>query len=149
MDSGLPHWLSGKESACSAGDAGSIPGSGRSVEVGNGHPLQYSCLGIPMNRGVWWATVHGGAKSWTRLSKWVCAPTHTHKYTHTHRWTAKGLSCIYTCVHSHPTHLPSRLPYNIEQTSCYTVSPCWLSILNIAVCTCQLPNYPFPSFVPL
>ena len=41
---------------------GSIPGSGRSRGVGNGNPLQYSCLGNPMDRGVWWAIVHGIAK---------------------------------------------------------------------------------------
>ena len=39
-------------------DAGSIPGSGRSPGEGNGNPLQYSCLGNPMDRGAWWATVH-------------------------------------------------------------------------------------------
>ena len=42
-----------------AKDAGSIPGSGRSPEVGNGNPLQYPCLDNPMDRGSWWATVHG------------------------------------------------------------------------------------------
>ena len=53
------------------------------------------------------------------------------------------------------TPLPSRLLHNIEQSSlCYTVGPCWLSFLNIAVCTCQshnpkLPNYPLPHFSPL
>ena len=61
-------WLSGKESACNAGDSGSIPGSGRSPGEGSGNPLQYSCLGNPMDRGAWWATVHGVAKSRTRLS---------------------------------------------------------------------------------
>ena len=45
-----------------AGDAGSIPGSGRSPGEGNGNPLQYSCLGNPINKGAWWATVHGVAK---------------------------------------------------------------------------------------
>ena len=49
----------GKESACNAGDLGSIPGSGRSPGEGNGNSLQYSCLENPMDRGVWWATVHG------------------------------------------------------------------------------------------
>ena len=55
-------WLSGKESACQAGDAGSIPGSGRSPGEENGNPLQNSCLGNPMDRGAWWATVHRVAK---------------------------------------------------------------------------------------
>ena len=64
---GLPWWLSGKESACQAGDSGSIPGLGRSPGEGNGNPLQYSCLENPMDRGAWRATVHRVAKSWTRL----------------------------------------------------------------------------------
>ena len=51
-----------------AGDLGSIPRLGRSSGEGNGHPLQYSCLGNPMNRGAWWATVHGVTKSQTQLS---------------------------------------------------------------------------------
>ena len=45
------------------GDVGSIPGSGRSPGGGNGNPLQYFCQGNPMDRGAWWATVHGVAKS--------------------------------------------------------------------------------------
>ena len=57
----------GKASAYNAGDLGLIPGSGRSPEE-NGNPLQYSCLENPMDRGAWLATVHGVAKSWTRLS---------------------------------------------------------------------------------
>ena len=44
------------------GDLGLIPGSGRSPGVENGNPLQYSCLEKPMDRGTWWATVHGGLK---------------------------------------------------------------------------------------
>ena len=50
---GLLWWLRGKESACNAGDAGSIPGSGRSPGGGNGNPLQYSCLENSMDRGAW------------------------------------------------------------------------------------------------
>ena len=46
-------------------DMGSIPGSGRSPGEGNGNPLQYSCLGDPIDRGAWWTTVHGVATSWT------------------------------------------------------------------------------------
>ena len=57
-----------KESACKAGNLGSIPGLGRSSGEGNGYPLQYSCLENPMNRGAWQNTVHGAAKSQTRLS---------------------------------------------------------------------------------
>ena len=49
----------GKESACNAGDLGSIPGSGRLPGGGNGYPLQYSCLENCNNRGTWQATVHG------------------------------------------------------------------------------------------
>ena len=48
-----------------AGDLGSIPGLGRSPEGGNGKPLQYSCLGNPMDRGAWKAMVHGVARSQT------------------------------------------------------------------------------------
>ena len=55
----------GKESTHNAGDPGLIPGSGRTPEEGNGNPLQYSCLGSPMDRGAWWAMVHGVAKNQT------------------------------------------------------------------------------------
>ena len=65
---GCPGGSDGKESACNAGDLGSIPGLGRSPGEGNGNPLQYSCLENPMDRGAWWATVHGVTKSQTRLS---------------------------------------------------------------------------------
>ena len=52
-----------KNQSANAGDVGSIPGSGRSLEVGNDNPLQYSCLENSVDRGAWWATVHGGIKS--------------------------------------------------------------------------------------
>ena len=55
-----------------AEDVGSIPGLGRSPGGGNGHPLPYSCLENPMDRGAWWATVHGVAKSRTRVV-WISA----------------------------------------------------------------------------
>ena len=57
-----------KESACNAGDPGSTPGLGRSPGEGNGNPLQYSCLENPMDREAWQATVHGVAKSRTRIT---------------------------------------------------------------------------------
>ena len=64
----FPAGSDSKESACNAGDLGSVPGLGRSSGELNGNPLQYSCLENSMNRGAWWATVHGIAKSWTLLS---------------------------------------------------------------------------------
>ena len=60
-----------KNPPANAGDAtdlGLLPGLGSSPGEGNGNPLQGSCLGNIMNRGAWWATVHGVAKSQTRLS---------------------------------------------------------------------------------
>ena len=59
---GFPHSLVSKESACNAGDPGSIPGFGRFPVEGNGNPLQYYCLENPMDRGAWQATVHGIAR---------------------------------------------------------------------------------------
>ena len=62
---GFPGGSEVKACARHAGDLGSIPGSGRFPGEGNGNPLQYSCLENPMDRGAWWATVHGVAKSQT------------------------------------------------------------------------------------
>ena len=70
----FPGGASGKESPCQCRrqrDEGSIPGLGRFPGEGNGSPLQYSFLENPMDRGAWWATVHGVDKSWTRLSMHV------------------------------------------------------------------------------
>ena len=58
----------GKTPAYNAGDPDLIPGLGRSPGEGSGSTLQYSCLENPMDGGVWWAIVHGVAKSQTRLS---------------------------------------------------------------------------------
>ena len=51
-----------KKSTCNMGDLGLIPGLGRSLGGGNGNPLKHSCLENPMDRGAWWAKVHGVAK---------------------------------------------------------------------------------------
>ena len=86
-------WLSGKKKkkkpTCSAGAAGdmySIRGWRISPGGGYGNPLQYSCLENPMDRGAWWATVHGGHKEldMTEETQHVCMHTHTHIYKHTH-----------------------------------------------------------------
>ena len=63
---GFPRMLVVKNPPANAGDitdTGSVPGSERSPGEGNGNPLQHSCLGNRMDRGAWWATVHGVAKS--------------------------------------------------------------------------------------
>ena len=60
---GFPCSSVGKESTCSAGDLGLIPGLGRSPGEGNGNPLQYPCLENLMDRGAWWAAVHGITES--------------------------------------------------------------------------------------
>ena len=68
---GFPGGSEGSASACDTEGPGSIPGLGRPPGEGNGNPLQYSCLENPMDRGAWWATVHGVAKSRTRLSDYT------------------------------------------------------------------------------
>ena len=68
LKSELPGGSSSKEFAYHAGDPGSISGWGRSPGGGNGNPLQYSCLGNPVDRGAWWATDYGVAKNWTQPS---------------------------------------------------------------------------------
>ena len=65
---GFPGGSVVKNPRVDAGDQGSIPGSGRSPGGGNGNPLQNSCIGYHMDRGVWQATVHGVANNRTRLS---------------------------------------------------------------------------------
>ena len=67
----FPCGSDGKASVYNAGDLGSIPGLGRSPGEGNGNPLKFYCLENPMDRGAWWATVHGVTKSWTRLSDFI------------------------------------------------------------------------------
>ena len=84
---GFPHGSVVENQPDNARNVGSIPGSGRSPREGNGNPLQYSCLGNPMNRGAWQATIHGVAEEsdttqWLNtntpglhcLDPWVCNP---------------------------------------------------------------------------
>ena len=87
---GRPWWLSGKEPACNAGDVGSVPGLGRSPGGGNGCPPQYSCLEDSMDRGAWWATVHGVTNSQTR-PKWL------NTYKHTNARTVRESGRFYNC----------------------------------------------------
>ena len=64
---GFPGVSAIKNSPANAGDVGSIPGSGRTPGKGKGNPLEYSCLGNPMERGAWRAVVHVVTKSWTQF----------------------------------------------------------------------------------
>ena len=71
MNMGFPGGLVVKNLSANAGDArdvGSIPGLGRSPGEGNGNPLQYSCLGNSMDRGAWWAIVHGVVNNQIQLT---------------------------------------------------------------------------------
>ena len=68
LKQGSPRGSDAKEYACETGDLGLIPGSGKSPVEGNGYPLQYYHLENSMDRGAWWATVHGVTKSCTQLS---------------------------------------------------------------------------------
>ena len=73
----FPGGSDGKAAIYNVGDPGSIPGLGRSPGEGNGNPLQYYCPENPMDRGAWEATVHGVAKSRTRLSNFTFTFTYT------------------------------------------------------------------------
>ena len=99
--SGLPQWLSGKESACNAGATGnssSIPGSGKFPREGNGNPLQYSCLENFDDRKAQRAIVHRVAKSRTRLKQLSTTLTLMKNYS-----KIKCLYCILweNCTFSH------------------------------------------------
>ena len=99
----FPGGSDGKESACNVGDLGSIPGLGRSPGAGNCNPLQSSCLGSPMDRGAWRATVHGVAKNLTQLSDYhfhftftlveICVPTEFHPM----KWRKNAVVPSWTC----------------------------------------------------
>ena len=67
---GFPCGSNSEESVCNAGDAGSIPGLGRSLGEGHSSPLQYSSLKNPVDRGAWRATVHGGHKE-SDTTEWL------------------------------------------------------------------------------
>ena len=87
---GLPGCSMAKNLPTNAGDTGSIPLLGRYPGVGNGSPLQYSCLENSVDRGAWRARAHGVTKSLIQLSDWAC--THEHfLYAHLSRWNPYGL----------------------------------------------------------
>ena len=125
MDRGSPGGSDGKESACNAGDLGSIPGSGKSPGEGNGYPLQYVCLGNAMDRGTWWATVSGAAKSWTQLSD----------------YHSRFLACIShqvqfgSVAQSCPTHCNPWTVAAIALSRLFSADVLWFPIQNVGVVT--------------
>ena len=132
--SGLPGGPDGEESACSVENPCVIPGWGR-CPGGNGSPLWDSCLENPMDRGAWWATVHGVTQSWTRLSDSA--------YTHI------GPLSVVICYHRHFFPPPN---FNLEeskvtQKGAMASSPAsaWL----LASCDSHpLPPHRCPDFCP-
>ena len=98
-NSSFPGASDGKASACNVGDPGLIPGLGRSPGERNGNPLQHSCLENPMDGGAWLATVHGVAKSRTRLSDFT--------FTVTLRLTFWRIAKLFSTVVMHFTFPPA------------------------------------------
>ena len=92
----FPGGSNGKVSVYSEGDPGLSPGLGRSPGEGNGNPLQYYCLENPMDRGAWKGTVHGAAKSWTRLSDVPVIPVSKNK----NKKLQKNFlfACLFVCL---------------------------------------------------
>ena len=135
----FPGGSEGKASACNAGDPSSIPGLGSSPGEGNGNPLQYPCLENPMDGRTWWATVHGVAKSRTRLSEL----TSLHFISLSSIQQSDSVMCVYVyvcvCVYICIIFLccfPYGLLEDIEYSSLhYPLGPYCLSILYIVVWT--------------
>ena len=113
-------------------DKDSIPGSRRSPGVGNGNPLQYSCLENPMDRGVWQATVYGVAKNGTQLSMHVGtrARTHRHTDTHTHTHTSPILVSLIALVKwVEGSSVPVK-SHHVPMQRCHVVDPNLISFLR-------------------
>ena len=119
MPDGFPDGSEGKASACNegnpedTGDAGSIPGSGRFPGEGNGNSLQHSCLGNPMDRGAWRATVHRVAKSWTRLNVYTCMQGQCKTGPAEETWPPQGRNL---CKSGTPAWRKSALRYRSSST---------------------------------
>ena len=110
-----PGSTSGKESACSAGDAmdtGSIPGSGRSPGGGHGDPHQYSCLENSTDRGAWWATVHGVVKclTWQSTHCYITMAVLCLTFWGTARLSSKVAALFSRSCWTHKSSVPPYLP---------------------------------------
>ena len=92
-------------------DASLIPGLGKSPGGGHGNPLQYSCLENPMDRGAWWATVHGASQSWMRLKR-PSIHTCTRQATHPSEITSEDAGSLEWKVEEHDDEFHLRLVTN-------------------------------------
>ena len=113
---GFPGGSEVKASACIVGDLGLIPGSGRSPGEGNGNPLQYSYLENPMDRGAWWATVHGVSKSRTRLSNFTFTFTFISEFSKVTGYkinTQKSLAFLYANNEKSEREIKESIPFTI------------------------------------
>ena len=135
---GFPGGPDGKESACNVGDPGLTPGPRRSPGEGNGYPLQYSYLDNSMDRGSWWATVHGIARSQKWLSDLISSFSLFRKY--------QGVSCrknpfpwLFQLLGA--AHIPALWP--LRSSSKLTIS----SLLPLLLSS-HLPLIPTPPLPP-
>ena len=132
----------GEESACHAGALGLTPGWGRSPGDGNGRPLQCPCLENPVDRGAWWAAVHGAAQSWIRLSDFHLTEGSLRKMSQRHpgslcqpQGACRGWA-RQPC--SGPPHLPTRTtPPGWTRPSAVPIRPFWLRGWGCPCLRCQ------------
>ena len=133
-------------------NAGLIPGLGRSPGGGHGNPLQYSCLGNPVDRGAWWATVHGVTKSQTWLSEWTELNWNCLKYTHwimisdstnmtkitpppfpwVHDYVARDCISVSFAVRCDQL-LPGRFSWSQLVVSCWKLGIIWKYVLSLLI----------------
>ena len=137
-------------SACNAGDLGSIPGLGRSPGEGNGNPLQYSCLENPIDRGAWWPTVHGVAKSWTRLSDFTFTFTFS-DYQYFLLFGLHSLNFSLVRVYQMLKSLNFWLTENIFYTHSQKIfhweyNTCCCSVAQLCLTLCEPMDYSTPGF---
>ena len=132
---GLPWWLSGKESVCNAGDLGLIPGLGRAPGEGRGSPLQYSCLGNPVDRGAWWAAVHAIAR--VRHSSVTKPPPWWRDRLKTVQLGSNGagmeLRSFTSVFNWWPLHKATQPPYS-SCKYCFLVQSSWWTFIECLLC---------------
>ena len=113
---GNPRWLSGKESACQVENMGSVPGLRRSPGEENGNPIQYSCLGNPMDRGPWWG-----------YSPWCCKKRWTWLSMYAHTSSVIAYFYVYLIIN---LYLSNLLLFGIFKKQTFLLRHSWLTMLS-------------------